>query len=243
MKLIAFDLDGTLTQHKCPIGAENREFLSRLAEHYRLLMVGAGDCERISSQMDFFPIEILGNYGMQYARVDAGTRQLVYVRRERVPCDRAAITEKIDELRRRFGFTVYRGDSALFFSTGCACFPVLGTEATLDEKLAFDPDGSRRRALLPELRAAFPDYKVFVGGASTFDLSPRPYDKYYALARFCRENGIAEDEVLYVGDDPDEGGNDEPVYRAGVRFVKIDDYRAVPEKLGFLLTAPAGVTA
>ena len=239
MKLIAFDLDGTLTQHKSPLEAENRAFLSLLAERYRLLMVGAGDCGRISSQMGFFPIEILGNYGMQYGQVDA-TGKLVILREETVFCDREKITAKVDELRRCFGFTVYRGDSTLFFSSGCATFPVLGTEATLEEKLAFDPDKTRRRALLPEVRAAFPDYEVFVGGASSFDLSPRPYNKYYALVRFCRENGIPFSDVTYVGDDPGEGGNDEPVYLAGIPFIRIDDYRLIPEKLAHLLPAPAG---
>jgi len=240
MKLIAFDLDGTLTQHKSPLSAGNRAFLSALSGHYRLLMVGAGDCDRISRQMGYFPIEILGNYGMQYGRVDEDGK-LVLLREETVYCDREKITATVETLRRRFGFTVYRGESALFFPSGCATFPVLGTEATLEEKLAFDPDKTRRRALLPEVRDAFPDYEVFVGGSSSFDLAPRPYNKYYSLVRFCRENGIPFSDVTYVGDDPGEGGNDEPVYRAGVTFVRIDDYRKLPEKLAFLLPEPVGV--
>ena len=41
-KLIAFDLDGTLTQHKTPLTEENRRILDRMGKRYRLLMVGAG---------------------------------------------------------------------------------------------------------------------------------------------------------------------------------------------------------
>ena len=41
-KTIAFDLDGTLTQHRTKLGPENRAVLDKLAEKYRLVMVGAG---------------------------------------------------------------------------------------------------------------------------------------------------------------------------------------------------------
>ena len=46
--VIAFDLDGTLTQHKSPLSEECRAVLDRLREAgYTLLMVGAGQCRRI----------------------------------------------------------------------------------------------------------------------------------------------------------------------------------------------------
>ena len=44
IKLIAFDLDGTLTQHKSPLGEENRKVLEELSKKYKLLMAGAGMC-------------------------------------------------------------------------------------------------------------------------------------------------------------------------------------------------------
>ena len=69
-KLIAFDLDGTLTQHKEPLGEENRRVLDALRRRYRLVMVGAGQVGRIFKQMGEYPIDIIGNYGLQYARYD-----------------------------------------------------------------------------------------------------------------------------------------------------------------------------
>ena len=74
-RLVAFDLDGTLTQHKSPMSPEIRAALDALRAHgYALLMVGAGSCARIAGQMEGYPIDILGNYGMQYAEWDPAAR-------------------------------------------------------------------------------------------------------------------------------------------------------------------------
>lgn len=54
IKLFAFDLDGTLTQHKTPLSAENRAVLEALAKKARLCMAGAGMCRRILSRWGIF---------------------------------------------------------------------------------------------------------------------------------------------------------------------------------------------
>ena len=46
-KLIAFDLDGTLTAPKQPLTAENKAVLDTLAQRYEIIMAGAGNCKRI----------------------------------------------------------------------------------------------------------------------------------------------------------------------------------------------------
>ena len=38
VKVFAFDLDGTLTQHKTPLDDKNRAILEKLAERYTLLI-------------------------------------------------------------------------------------------------------------------------------------------------------------------------------------------------------------
>ncbi len=65
IKLIAFDLDGTLSQHKTHLPEANKAALRQLAKKYRLVMAGAGLCMRIFDQMEQFPIDIIGSYGMQ----------------------------------------------------------------------------------------------------------------------------------------------------------------------------------
>ncbi|MDY3282101.1 HAD-IIB family hydrolase [Dysosmobacter sp.] len=231
VKLIAFDLDGTLTQHKTPLEAANRAVLERLREKYRLLMVGAGTVRRIFGQLGSFPMDIIGNYGLQEGRYDAAAGDIVLVRDVAVDCDRESVDRRMTALRRRFGYEEYAGENVEFHDSGSITLPLLGTKARQADKLAFDPDRSLRRRLLPAVREAFPEYTAFVGGSSSFDLAPRPYDKYFALCRYCQEQGISREEVVYCGDDYGPGGNDESIARSDIRFVSVDDYTRLGEYL------------
>ena len=223
-RLIAFDLDGTLTQHKTPLAQPNLGVLDSLGEKYKLLMVGAGMCSRIFRQMNGYPIDIIGNYGMQFCTYNAETKALEKVFDMHAPCDRESVERRITALRERFGYTEYTGNNVEYHDSGCVTFPLLGTKADIAAKLAFDPDRSKRKPLYPAVRDAFPDYTVFIGGSSSFDFAPFPYNKYYALDKYCAEYGYSHDEVVYVGDDYGPGGNDEAVYLSDFTFVRVDDY-------------------
>ena len=68
-----------------------------------------------------------------------------------------------------------------------------------------------------------------MGGSSSFDMAPKPYNKYYALNAYCNERGIAHNEVVFAGDDYGVGGNDESVYLSGFGFEKVDNYLDFPK--------------
>ena len=229
IRLIAFDLDGTLTQHKSSLSDENRAVLEALSKKYKLLMSGAGMCQRIFNQMGKFPIDIIGNYGMQYAEYDKETDDIKIVFDKKAPCDRESIEKRVTALREKYGFTEFKGENVEFHSSGCVTFPILGTKADIEDKLAFDPDRSRRRKIYDDVKEVFSDYTVFVGGSSSFDMAPAPYNKAYALSKYCEEHGYSHDEVAFVGDDYGQGGNDESVYLSDFNFVTIDDYKTFPE--------------
>ncbi len=235
IKLVAFDLDGTLTQHKTKLSEEHRQILEKLGEKYKLMMVGAGQCPRIFNQMDGFPIDIIGNYGMQFSTYNPETKALDVVYDIREPHNVPEIEKRVTFLREKHGFTEFAGENVEYHVSGCVTFPVLGTKANQEDKLSFDPDRKKRRAFYDEVCELFPEYNVFVGGSSSFDMAPKPYNKYYALAKYCDENGIAHDEVVFVGDDYGLGGNDESVYKSDFGFLTIDDYRDFPQVVKPLL--------
>ena len=235
INLIALDLDGTLTQHREKLGEKNRATLDALSQKYKLIMVGAGQVMRIFGQMGEYPIDIIGNYGLQYATYNKETKSLDIKRDVHFEPKRAEIEEKINFLRNKHGFTSYRGENVEFHASGCVTFPILGTKALQADKLAFDPDRKKRRAFYGEVVSLFEDYNVFVGGSSSFDMAPKPYNKYHALDLYCKEKGISHDEVVFVGDDYGMGGNDESVYLSDFGFICVDDYQRLEEYLKELL--------
>lgn len=235
IKVIAFDLDGTLTQHRQPLPHKSVEMLKKLSKKYKLIMVGAGQVGRIFNQMDKFPIDIIGNYGMQYGEYDKTIKDIKMVKDEAVSVDRDSVTKKITALREKYGYTEFKGDSVEFHPSGCLTFPLLGTKADKDDKIKFDPDRKKRRKIYLDVCSVFSNYEVFVGGSSSFDMSPKGYNKYVALKEYAINNGLNLDNILYVGDDYGFGGNDEPVYLSNIPFLEIDNFETFSDKIKFLL--------
>ena len=223
IKLIAFDLDGTLTQHRTKLEEKNKLILDKLSKKYKLLMVGAGECQRIHNQMNNYPIDIIGNYGLTFAKYDSD-KGLEVVFSESIEIDKNLVAEKTDIIRKRYGYTEYAGEPFDIYKTGQVVFALIGTKAKIEDKLAFDPTREKRRKFYEDVKSTFTDFNVFIGGSSSFDMAPKPYNKYYALKKYMALFGYSEDEVLYVGDDYGYGGNDECIYNSPIKFCTVDDY-------------------
>ena len=232
-KLLCFDLDGTLTQHRSKLEDKNTELLSELQKKYKVIMVGAGGCERIYHQMNDFPIDIIGNYGMQESIVENGKFRLI--KDEKNFPDKEYFLAIAIYLRKKYGYTEYKGESVQFHESGMVTFPLLGTDADIKDKIAFDPMREKRRVMYPEVLKLFKDYNVYIGGSSSFDFTDKKYNKYYAIKEYADEHGYDLSEVLFVGDDFGDGGGDSHVRIFGLDYVEITDYKNAGEKLAFLL--------
>lgn len=232
-KLICFDLDGTLTQHRSTLEEQNKKVLDSLQAKYKVIMVGAGGAERIYKQMGEYPIDIIGNYGMQESKMIDG--KFTVVRETKTSPDKEFFIEKVDYLRKKYGYTEYAGESVEFHSTGMVTFPLLGTKAEIADKLKFDPTREKRRVLYPEVLEIFKDYAVYIGGSSSFDFAEKQYNKYDAIMKYAAENGYEKQDILYVGDDFGDGGGDSHIRIYGMDYVEITDYRTLRKKLQFLL--------
>ena len=197
-------------------------------------------CNRIFEQMGHYPIDIIGNYGMQYAEHrEDGTIEII--KDIKIPCNKNSVEQRVTALRKKYGFEDFAGDNVEYHSSGCVTFPILGTKAKQEDKLAFDPDRKKRRAIYKEVCETFPEFTVFVGGSSSFDMAPHPYNKAFALAEYCKEIGLKHSEVAYVGDDYGLGGNDESVYLSDFNYVNRGNLLLIPGVLAVLQCRSHGV--
>lgn len=231
-RLLCFDLDGTLSQHKSHMPQANKDLLNKLNSEYKVIMVGAGNAPRIYNQMEQFPIDIIANYGMQESKMIDGEFKIV--REDTVQPDKEYFNQTCQYLREKYGYTEYAGGHLEFHASGMVTFCLIGSGAKIEDKVVFDPDRSKRRVLYPEICSLFPEHSVYIGGSSSFDFAPKQYNKYHSILKYASENGYTEDEILFIGDDFGDGGGDSHVRIYGMDYVQVDDYSKLPELLSFL---------
>ena len=194
-------------------------------------MVGAGAAKRIYVQMGEYPIDIIANYGMEESKMVDGN--FTIIRQVITQPDKEYFLEKAEYLRKKYGYTQYKGESVEFHGTGMVTFPLLGTKADLADKIVFDPTREKRRVLYPEVLELFPQYTVYIGGSSSFDFTEKQYNKYDAIMAYAKENLYKKEEILYIGDDFEDGG-DSHIRLGGMDYVEITDYKELKSKLEYL---------
>ena len=232
-KIVAMDLDATLCQHRSPIPPKNLAALKELEKQYRCVMIGAGNAPRIYKQMGNYPIDIVGNYGMQVAEGANGTFRVVKAVTNTV--DRAFFREKTDLLRNKYGYTKYEGEPLEFHASGMVTFGLLGTKPSAEHKVAFDPDRRKRRAMYPEVLDIFKDFSVYIGGSTSFDFAGKEYNKYDATLKWAEDHGYTLDDIVFIGDDFADGGGDSHVRIKGMDHIVITDYKKFADAVSVLL--------
>jgi hypothetical protein len=205
-------------------------------------MVGAGNAPRIYRQMGGVPIEIVGNYGMQEA--DGRSGELRIVRAVTNEVDKAFFLEKTSYLRKKYGYVSYAGDPVEFHASGMVTFGLLGTAAQRDDKVKFDPDRAKRRAMYGEVCDIFKDYSVYIGGSTSFDFAGKSNNKYDATLDWAKRHGYCLDDIVFIGDDFADGGGDSHVRTKDkpklggyprMDYIVINDYGKFPDAVGVLL--------
>jgi HAD superfamily hydrolase (TIGR01484 family) len=229
-KLIAFDLDGTLAESKSALPDRMSGLISELLKNYQVCVISGGKFGQFKKQLLdnlkadgelLTKLHLMPTCGTRYFTYTAGEWHMNYAEdftEEEKQQITDALEAGIDELGLReaepWGDLIEDRGSQITFSA-------LGQEAPVDAKESWDPDNKKKFALRDVVAAKIPAFEVRAGGSTSIDVTKLGIDKAYGMRKIMELVGVQQDEILFVGDRLEEGGNDYPVKAMGIDTIAV----------------------
>lgn len=233
-RLIAFDLDDTLTASKSPITGAMAEALAALLTVREVCIISGGRLAQFTEQvLDHLPpvangrctLHLMPTCGTQYYRMTPTGLRQVYSH-DLPERQRQQAIDALREEAQALGLWEAHPSGDIIEDRGSqVTFSALGQRADLAVKNAWDPTGEKKEALRAAVARRLPGLEVRSGGSTSVDITRNGIDKAYGMTRLAEQTGIALGEMLFIGDRLDEGGNDYPVKAIGVPCMEVTDWR------------------
>jgi HAD superfamily hydrolase (TIGR01484 family) len=229
IKLVAFDLDGTLAPSKGFISLEMAYSLSELLSKAQVCVVTGGTKKQVLSQVvkklpkgsNLKNLSIMPTSGAAYLKFGLfGWKPIYSLKLKRREIRKIKRVVKFSAIllgywpKESYGKTIDNRGAQITFSG-------LGQRAPGYLKDSWDKNGDKKKKLKSKISGHLPDFEVRAGGSTSIDITKKGIDKGFAVLELIRLNSLNTDEVVFVGDRFDKDGNDFPVLQTGVRCIEV----------------------
>ena len=231
-KLFVFDLDGTLAESKSALDTEVAQLLVDLLVVMKVAVISGGMWSQFERQLlahmtnteHFTNLFLLPTCGTQFFRYERGW---VQVYSEDLSADeRHLIIRSLETAFAESGYKEATTWGELIEDRGTqVTLSALGQDAPLEAKRRWDPDFTKRRAIIELLAPRLPMFAINMGGTTSIDVTKPGIDKAYGIEKLRSHLNVSIPEMLFAGDAIFEGGNDYPVQMAGVDSLQVRDPR------------------
>ncbi len=234
-KLVAFDIDQTLTDTKTPIDAQMAKLVSQLAERTNVAIVSGAPLSQSLTQV----VHLLALTPATHARVfiipTNGAALYAYdgahdtwnplYEHALTTQEKQKIFSAFDTVLTESGFPTVAAEKEygpLIEDRGSQItYSGLGASAPLSLKKEWDPDFAKRKKLVELLAPLLPDFSLSMGGTTSIDITHSGINKAFGLFRLIEHLSLHAEEVLYIGDALFSGGNDASLAELGVRTLSV----------------------
>lgn len=234
-KVIAFDLDDTLAVTKSPITDRMAELLSTLLETHQVCVISGGWLPQFEIQVVnnlhvehhlLQNLHLMPTCGTRYYRFNDIAKEWELVYSEDIPeKDKKRIVNVLTEATKKCGYYEENPHGELAQDRySQITYSALGQDAPAEEKYKWDPDTKKRQKVRNLVVEELTDYEVRIGGTTSIDVTIPGVDKAYGMEKLMQELEISKDDILFVGDKLEEGGNDYPVKSLGIDTVAVDGW-------------------
>ncbi len=234
-KVLAFDLDGTLAVTKSPLTDRMGEILTKLLDNYDICIISGGGYEQfvlqVTNRLESSPIQLrrlhlMPTCGTRYYRYNETGREwdLQYAE-DLKPAEKKAIFKALEEGAKELGYWEKKPTGDIIEDRlSQVTFSALGQQASAADKHAWDPKGIKKAKLRDVVAAKLPGLEVRVGGTTSIDVTKANIDKAHGMRKLIDTLDVSRDEILFFGDQLQEGGNDYPVRAMGIDSIQVDGW-------------------
>jgi hypothetical protein len=242
-KVIAFDLDDTLAESKSAIEDRMGELLRQLLEKFQVCVISGGKFEQFDKQLlsnlradptQLERLHLMPTCGTRYYtyNIAKGDWDQLYAE-DFTEAEKKKIIKALAEGADALGYreskvygetTEDRGSQITFSALGQDIVDELGPEG-VKRKKEWDPDGTKKLKLREYVAELIPEFEVRAGGATSIDVTKPGIDKAYGMKKLMELLDISKDEILFMGDKLQEGGNDYPVKAMGIDSLEVSHWQ------------------
>jgi len=248
-QIIAFDLDDTLAITKSPISDYLSVLLVKLLEKYDVCVISGGAFEQFKIQvvdrLEASPralsrLHLMPTCGTKYYRYNELEKvwQLQYdnsLSEEQ----KARIFSTLKDGAKKLGLWEEKSYGDIIEDRGSQItFSALGQKAPAELKYKWDPTGEKKLKLRDYVAPSLLDLEVRAGGTTSIDVTMIGVDKAYGMQKLIEQMNIDKDNILFIGDKLQEGGNDYPVKAMGIDTIEVERW----EDTSLVLEGILGVT-
>lgn len=235
-KVIAFDLDGTLAESKSALEDRMGELLNELLDKFHVCVISGGKFGQFEKQLlsnlkadpvKLEKLHLMPTCGTRYFVYDVTNGQWKQVYAEDFnEAEKKQITQALNEGVDYLGYREQKPWGALIEDRGSQItFSALGQEAPVREKEEWDPRGTKKQKLRDYVAERIPQFEVRSGGSTSIDVTKLGIDKAYGMKKLMEMLDISKDEILFMGDRLNEGGNDYPVKAMGIDSIEVSSWK------------------
>jgi len=234
--LIVFDLDGTLAESKQKLSHEMATAIDALLRLKKVAVISGCSWKQFTEQfLDTFTWEISDNFDNMFLLPTCGT-SMYRLFGDPAGWDNMWTQVYNNNLTMREKYKIYYewnlACSALGINTtpgkwGEICedresqltFSMLGQLAPSWEKNKWDTNGEIRKTIIANM--ILPDFDVRSGGSTSIDVTKKGMNKAYGIEQLKKLTGFTNEQILFIGDALQPGGNDYPVKEMGIDCIEV----------------------
>ena len=251
--VIAFDLDGTLAPSKSPLPDRMAEALDALLERYHVCVISGGKFGQFEKQLlgnlksspeRLERLHLMPTCGTRYYRFDIVKSEWSKVYAEDfTDAEKAkikdALMRAVKELgydkEKTYGETIEdRGSQITWSALGQDIVDHLGPEG-VRIKEGWDADNAKKNKVREFAAELLPEFEVRVGGVTSVDITKPGIDKAYGMRKIMGMLEIGMEDIFFIGDRVQEGGNDYPVKAMGIDTLEISHWEETARAVELIL--------